>query len=162
MTEKLKLTGINPNNISETRIVRYVNIYSPINGFVSKVNVNIGKYVSASEILFQLVNPTDIHLALKVFEKDLSKLCIGQKVMAYTNNQPDKKYKCNVLLIGHDLSPDRNADVHCHFEIYDKSLVPGTYMNAEVQIKNLKTSVLPAEAVVQFEGKSYGFMQNRQ
>ena len=159
LTEKLKLTGINPNNISETRIVRYVNIYSPINGFVSKVNVNIGKYVSASEILFQLVDPTDIHLALKVFEKDLSKLYIGQNVMAYTNNQPDKKYKCSVLLIGHDLSPDRNADVHCHFAIYDKSLVPGTYMNAEVQIKNLKTSVLPTEAVVQFEGKSYGFMQ---
>lgn len=159
LTEKLKLTGINPNNISETRIVRYVHIYSPINGFVSKVNVNIGKYVSPSEILFELVNPTDIHLALKVFEKDLSKLYIGQKVIAYTNNQPDKKYKCSVLLIGPDLSPDRNADVHCHFEIYDKSLVPGTYMNAEVQIKSLKTNVLPEEAVVQFEGKSYVFKQ---
>ena len=39
-----------------------------INGFVSEVNVNIGKYVNPSDVLFELVNPDDIHLALTVFE----------------------------------------------------------------------------------------------
>jgi len=157
LAEKLQLVGINPVGISETHIVRSVNIYSPIDGFVSKVNINIGKYVSPTEVLFELVNPTDIHLALKVFEKDLEKLYIGQQVIAYTNNQTGKKHECKVLLIGHDLSADRNADVYCHFETYDKSLVPGTYMNAEIQVKNTKANVLPADAVVQFEGKSYVF-----
>jgi multidrug resistance efflux pump len=41
----------------------------PIDGYVTKVNVNIGKYISPTEIMFELVNPTDIHLALKIFEK---------------------------------------------------------------------------------------------
>jgi len=65
-------------------------VYSPINGFVSTVNVNIGKYVTASDVLFELVNPTDIHLALTVYEKDLNRLFIGQKLAAYSNNQPEK------------------------------------------------------------------------
>ncbi|MGN6566856.1 MAG: efflux RND transporter periplasmic adaptor subunit, partial [Flavipsychrobacter sp.] len=79
LAEKLKLAGINVDQLNETNISRSVNIHSPINGYVSKVDVNIGKYVSPTEVLFELVNPADIHLALKVFEKDLDKLFIGQK-----------------------------------------------------------------------------------
>lgn len=155
LTEKLKLAGININKISEISITRSINIYSPINGFVSKVNVNIGKYVSPTEVLFELVNPADIHLALKVFEKDLGKLFIGQKLTAFTNNQPDQKRACEILLIGKDLSMDGNTDVHCHFETYDKSLIPGTYMNAEIEVKNNKAFVLPSDAIVRFEAKQY-------
>lgn len=157
--EKLQLAGINPSKISETSITRSINIYSPINGFVSKVNVNIGKYVSPTEVLFELINPTDIHLALKIFEKDVDKLFIGQKLIAYTNNQPEKKHECEVLLIGKDLSADRNTDVHCHFEDYDKTLIPGTYMNAEIKVTNAKAYVLPSDAVVRFENKQYVFIQ---
>jgi cobalt-zinc-cadmium efflux system membrane fusion protein len=157
--EKLQLAGINPNKISETSITRSINIYSPINGFVSKVNVNIGKYVSPTEVLFELINPTDIHLALKIYEKDVNKLFIGQKLVAYTNNQPENKHECEVLLIGKDLSADRSTDVHCHFEDYDKTLIPGTYMNAEIKVTNSKAYVLPIDAVVRFENKQYVFIQ---
>ena len=155
LAQKLQLAGINVRSISESSIARSVNIYSPISGFVSKVNVNIGKYVSPTEVLFELVNPTDIHLALKVYEKDLDKLYIGQKVISYTNNNPEKKHEGEILLIGRDLSADRNTEVHCHFEDYDKSLVPGTYMNAEVQVKNAKAAAIPTDALVEFEGKQY-------
>lgn len=157
LAEKLKLAGINIDRISETNIFRSVNIHSPISGFVTKVNVNIGKYVSPTEVLFELVNPSDIHLAVKVYEKDLGKLFIGQKLVAYTNSQPDKKHLCEVLLIGKDLTAERNTDVHCHFETYDKSLVPGTYMNAEIELRNNKAYVLPADALVRFESKQFAF-----
>lgn len=157
LAEKLKLAGINIDLISETNIFRSVNIHSPISGFVTKVNVNIGKYVSPTEVLFELVNPSDIHLALKVYEKDLGKLFIGQKLVAYTNSQPEKKHLCEVLLIGKDLTAERNTEVHCHFETYDKSLVPGTYMNAEIELRNNKAYVLPADALVRFESKQFAF-----
>lgn len=158
--EKLKLVGINVDKLSENNISRSINIFSPIDGYVSKVNVNIGKYVSPTEVLFELINPSDIHLALKIFEKDIEKLYVGQPLVAYTNNQPNKKYDCEILLIGKDISGDRNTDVHCHFEDYDKTLIPGTYMNAEIAIKNAKAYVLPEEAIVLFEGKQYGFIKN--
>ncbi|HEY1019008.1 MAG TPA: efflux RND transporter periplasmic adaptor subunit [Sediminibacterium sp.] len=159
LSEKLRLININPQNVTESNISKSVNIYSPISGFVSRVNVNIGKYVNPSDILFELVNPDDIHLNLQVFEKDLPKLAIGQKLVAYTNNDPNRKHPCEISIISHDLSAERTADVHCHFEDYDKTLFPGTYMNAEIKLKSLQVPALPEEAIVAYEGGNYVFVQ---
>ena len=60
LAEKLKLAGINVEQLNETNISRSVNIYSPINGYVSQVNINVSKYVTPAEVLFELVNPDDI------------------------------------------------------------------------------------------------------
>ena len=147
LEEKLRLIGINPARVHENNISKSINIYSPIDGFVSKVNVNIGKYVTPSDVLFELVNPTDIHLNLKIFEKDLDKIFIGQKVITYTNNNPDKKYKGDIILISKDVAPDGTTEVHCHFDNYDKTLFPGMYMNAEIALKNNLQNVLPDEAI---------------
>lgn len=159
LAQKLRLININPNNITENNISRTVPLYSPIGGVVSKVNVNIGRFVNPSDILFEIIDPSDIHLNLKIFEKDLAKLSKGQKLMAYTNNQPDKKYPCEISLITVDLSEERTAEVHCHFENFDKSLVPGMYMNAEIEIKSHETQTIPEEAIVSFEGKDYVFVK---
>lgn len=159
LSEKLQLIGINPSSVTQNNISRSINVYSTINGFVTRVNVNIGKYVSPTEVLFEMVNPEDIHLNLKVFEKDVDKLFIGQKLTAFTNNNPAKKYPCEILLIGKDLSEERSTDVHCHFEQYDKTLIPGTYMNAEIEVKSNNSYVLPEDAIVRFENKQYAFIK---
>ena len=161
LSEKLKLININPEGLSETNLSKAVNIYSPIDGFVSKVNVNIGKYVNPADILFELVNTSDIHLNIRVFEKDLEKLSIGQKVMAY-NNQSEKKHPCEIILISQDLSSERTAEVHCHFLDYDKTLLPGMYMNAEIETKNNNVLTLPEDAIVSFEGKEYIFITEKE
>lgn len=157
--EKLKLINVNPNTLTEKNISKSVNIYAPINCFVSKVNVNIGKYVNPSDVLFELINPEDIHLNLKVFEKDITKLAIGQKLLAYTNNQPNDKHKCEIILISRDLSVDAHAaEVHCHFDDYDRMLLPGMYMNAEIKVKSKNASTVPEDAIVTYEGKQYVFV----
>jgi cobalt-zinc-cadmium efflux system membrane fusion protein len=158
LSEKLRLINLNPESLTESNLSRSINVYSSIDGFVSKVNVNIGKYVNPSDVLFELINPEDIHLNLKVFEKDLEKLFIGQKLLTFNNNQPDKKYPCTIILISQDLSADRSADVHCHFEDYDKTLFPGMYMNAEVQLKLSNVFAINEDAIVSFEGKDYIFI----
>ena len=156
--EKLKFAGINPNNVSAKNISKSINIYSPINGYVSKVNVNIGKYVNPSDILFEIVNPTDIHLVLNVFEKDVNKLAIGQSVLAYTNTNPEKKYASKIILIGKDFSEDRSSLIHCRFTDYDKSLLPGMYMNAQIEVKSQSSNTLPSDAIVSYENKKYVFV----
>ncbi len=164
LAEKLRLININPDNLNESNLSRSINVHSSIDGFVSKVNVNIGKYVNPSDVLFELINPEDIHLNLAVFEKDLDKLSIGQKLLAFNNNQPNKKHPCEIILISQDLSADRSADVHCHFEDYDKTLLPGMYMNAEVEIKLQNALSVNEDAIVSHEGKDYVFLEkgNRQ
>ena len=159
LTEKLKLAGININKLSENHILRSINIYSPINGFVTKVNVNIGKYVSPTEVLFELVNPDDIHLALTVYERDLNKINIGQNLIAFTNNMPGKKYACKIILIGKNISNEGSAEVHSHFEQYDKILIPGTYMNAEIAVQQNNAYVLPDDAVVRYDSKHYVYIK---
>lgn len=159
LAEKLRLIGINPQSLNENNISRNIRITSPITGFVSKVNVNIGKYLNPADVLFELIDPRDIHLNLNVYEKDLEKLSIGQKLTAFTNNQTDQKYPCQILLISRNLSAERSGEVHCHFDKYDEKLLPGMYMNAEIDVQNNFTQALPEEAIVAFGEKSYVFIK---
>jgi cobalt-zinc-cadmium efflux system membrane fusion protein len=159
LSEKLKLIGVNPDNLNENTISKSINITSPIDGFVSQVKMNIGKYATPTDVLFELVNPSDIHLTLTIFEKDLNKISIGQKIFAYNNTQPDKKYICEIILIGKDVTSERTIQVQSHFEQYDKSLIPGMYMNAEVEVCTNNAFVIPNDGLVRFEGKQYVFTQ---
>lgn len=157
MAEKLRALGINPNNLTAQNIKRSIAVSSPVSGYVSSVNVKMGQYVSPTEMLFDIVNTEDIHLALKVFEKDLNKISLNQKVFAYTNQNPNKKYEANIILIGKDFQQDKSVIVHCHFLNYDKNLIPGTYMNAEVETNSQTGNNVPDDAVVTWEGKQYIF-----
>lgn len=160
LQEKLKLIHIDPMKLNENSISRSIYISAPIDGFVSSVNVNIGKYVNPTDILFELVNPDDIHLNLTVYEKDVNKLFIGQKLKAFTNNMPEKKHECEILLIGQNISNERSIEVHCHFKSYDKSLIPGMYMNAEIDVLNQEAMAIQDEAIMNFEGKQVVFVSD--
>jgi cobalt-zinc-cadmium efflux system membrane fusion protein len=148
--EKLRLIGINPSRLDESSISRSVPVYSPINGFVSKVNVNIGKYVNPSDVLFELINPDDIHAALTVFEKDLGKIKPKQKVMVTFVDDPATGYECEVLLVTKNVDDNRSALVHCHFEKQPKQLLPGMFLNASIRINEVQVTAVPEEAVVRY------------
>ena len=159
LAEKLKLIHINPATLTADKISKNVSVYSTISGFVSKVNANIGKYVTPSDVMFELIDPEDIHLGLQVYEKDVIKLAIGQKIIAYSNAEPDKKYEARIILISKDINTDGLTTVHCHFTKYDKDLLPGMYKNAEVELTSGKVNTLPEASIVNFEGKNYVFIQ---
>lgn len=159
LAQKLELIGINPLLLKAGNISSSVAIRSPITGYVSKMTINVGKYTSPTDQLFELVDPRDFHLALSVFEKDLNSLAIGQEVVAYTNNEPDKKLKARIKLINKNLNADRMAEVHCHFEKHTSSLAPGMFVNGDVSITNQKTLTVPEEAIVRWENKFYVFKE---
>lgn len=155
--EKLLLIGITPAALNEQNISRTVALRSPINGYVSKVNVNIGKYVNPTDVLFELINPDDIHAALTVFEKDISKIRKGQRVDISFVDDPSTTYKGEVLIFSHNLDDDRSGIVHCHFETRPRNLMPGMFLTAKVKLDNSPALTVPDEAVVRYEGKHYVF-----
>ena len=159
LSEKLKLIEVNPDKLNENNISKSINILSPIDGFVSQVKMNIGKYATPTDVLFELVNPSDIHLTLTIFEKDLYKISIGQKIFAYNNTNPNNKYTCEIILIGKDVTPERTIQVQSHFEQYDKSLIPGMYMNAEIEVSTNNAYIISNDGIVRFEGRQYVFTQ---
>lgn len=159
LIEKLKLIHVNPASLTENNISKSIAIISPINGYVSKVNMNIGTYVNPTDIIFELINPSDYHLVLKVFEKDMNKISIGQQIIAYNNFNPEKKYFGNILLINKDITSDGASSILCNFQTKDKSLMHGMYMNADLETTAKPAYIISEDAVVTFESKNYLFVK---
>lgn len=155
--QKLAALGINPASLTANNIRRSFAVISPISGYISAVNVSIGQFVSPMEKMFEIVNTSNIQLALKVFEKDLNKISGGQKVFAYTNQNPSKKYEARIFLIGKDFSVDRSVLLYCNFVDRDATLLPGTFMNAEIETDSDNGFVIPEDAVVTWEEKQFIF-----
>ncbi|GIV27496.1 MAG: hemolysin D [Bacteroidia bacterium] len=161
LEERLQLLYINPSTLNSGNITRSIKIPAPFKGYVTKVNFSTGKYIPPSEVLFELVNPNDIHLNIKVLEKDLEYLKIGQKLATYTNTNPEKKYNCEIILINKVVNPDGTIDVHCHFENYDENLIPGTYMQADLLVNKDSIYALPKNALIFSDNKYYVFVQKK-
>lgn len=161
LEQKLKLIGINPSSLTADNISRTIQVLSPINGFVSSVYVNVGKYINSNDVMFELMNPDDIHLILTVYEKDIHWLELGQKVWAYSNSNPSQKYECEIILISQSIGSREAAEVNCHFVLHNQRLLPGTFMNADVQVNNMHVHALPDEAIVRFENKNYIFVETQ-
>jgi cobalt-zinc-cadmium efflux system membrane fusion protein len=159
LSEKLKLIGIDPVSLNETTISGQLPIRSTINGYVSKVNVNIGKYVQPTETMFELIDPDDIHAALTVFEKDLPYIKIGNTVNIQFSGQGDKTYPAKVILVNRDIDDNRTATVHCHFAVHPSQLYPGMFIQAEVAVSDRDADVLPDEAIVRLGNKQYVFVK---
>ena len=154
---QLRSYGINRGSVSSGNIRKSVSVVAPISGYISRVNASIGQYVSSADVLYEIVNNGQTHLVLKVFEKDLNKISAGQKVYAFTNQNPEKKYAATVKLIGKDFAPDRSVFIHCDLIDKDETLIPGTFMNAEIEVNAEEGFVIPDDAIVTWEGKQYVF-----
>ena len=154
---KLKMLDINLSSLDEGEISNTINVYSPISGYVTEVNVNIGKFVNPSDVLFEIVNTEHLHAELTIFEKDIPKIKIGQKVR-FTLANENKERIAEVYLIGRKISADRTIRLHCHIETIDNQLLPGMYLKAVVETGGIQVSALPNEAINDYQGKKYIFI----
>lgn len=157
LEQKLNLLGINAKTLNVNTISKTIKVISPITGLVSKVNVNIGKYVNPTDMLFELIDKKDIVLTLNAFEKDVTSLSVGQDVTVYPNASDAKKYGAKIAFINQSLNGDRAAEIICKVNSYSPALLPGLFVNAEVEIENQKALTVPEDAVVRWEGKFYVF-----
>lgn len=160
LEEKLKLIQINPGTLTANSISKSVNIYAPISGIITKVDVNIGKYVSATDILFQIMDNQSMYAKLNVFEKDAANLSIGQKIKVFTNSQPDVFYETNIEFVNKSYSDESAIEVYAKIFNTTKKLIPGNYINALIQIDNNNAFILNNDAIVDYEGKKFVFIQN--
>jgi cobalt-zinc-cadmium efflux system membrane fusion protein len=155
---KLGMINISPKSLRYDNIRSTINIYSPLDAFVTVVNVNIGQYVNTAEAIFKLVNLEHLHAELQVFERDIHLIKIGQKITFQTANENNIRTG-SVYLIGKEISNDRTVRVHCHLDKEDETLLPGMYITADVETGTREADVLPVSAVMSFEGADYVFLQ---
>jgi cobalt-zinc-cadmium efflux system membrane fusion protein len=159
LSEKLKLINIDASSLKTEGITSIIKVYAPISGYVSKVNISKGKYASPTDILLELVDPTDIHAALTVYEKDLVNLKEGMKGEVVLSTSADKKYPVSIMATSKNLDDDRSALVHCHFKELPKNVYPGMFLTADFAVVVKNAVVVPSSAVQRYQGEDFIFLK---
>ena len=153
---RLAIINIDPEKIRNGTIQKTIKLYSPISGYVTEMNVNLGQYVQATTNMIKIVDYQHLHVELFVFEQDLPRLKIGQMVTYNLINETTRR-TATIHLIGRQIMEDRTVRIHCHLDKEDPDLFPGMYVKASIETGSHEVSVLPDEAIVNFEGTSYVF-----
>jgi membrane fusion protein, heavy metal efflux system len=157
LEQKLILIGISPSTLTEDNISSTVSLVSPISGFLKSVNVNIGKYVSPADALFEVVNSSRLFLELSVFEKDAGRITKGQKITFFINNETEE-HDAEISQIGKSVNEDKTLTVYGTVSSSCVNIMPGMYVNALIEESKDQVPVLPSEAVVSFDDKDYIFV----
>jgi len=157
LEQKLALIGINPTNLTDDNITRSVAVVSPISGYVKTVNVNMGKFVSPSDVLFEIVNGDNLFLELTLFEKDADKVSPGQKIRFFINNETEQ-HDAIIYQTGKSINADKTYKVYATVTGKCKNVYPGMYVNASIEATSSQVSAVPSESIVSFDDKDYIFI----
>jgi cobalt-zinc-cadmium efflux system membrane fusion protein len=152
---KLVALHMNPNSTGSL-----VPIVSPISGYVGKINITKGAFAETGITLFEVVDNSQMHLDLNVYEKDLGTISIGQEVDFVLTNQSNKSIKGQIFGINKSFSNEsKTVAVHAKIQSSDaKDLISGMYVSANININNSTVPSLPKEAVVRNGDKYYVFI----
>lgn len=160
LEKQLQQISISPQQVSVGNIVTQIPIKAPIGGSINKINISIGSYVDIQTSLMSISDNTQMHCDVKVFEKDINLVKIGQEVDLTLTNQSEKSIKGIIYAINKSFDSDTKA-ILVHVNIKDKKelqLIPGMYVTGLINIGKQKTDAVPNEAIISNEGKKYIFV----
>ena len=157
LEKRLQMLHIDPKAVEQGNIVSSVNIYAPISGNITRININTGTYVSPSDVILEITNTDHIHLELNIFEKDISKIRKGQPIEFTIPEISDSTFQARVYLVGNAVDLEtRTVKVHAHPEnLSQTGLSAGMFVEARILTKNKPYRVLPEEAVINTENRDY-------
>lgn len=157
LRQKLKMLNISPENVEKGILTSETTIFAPIDGSITKVNVNKGMYVSPADEIMEIVNTDHIHLELSVFEKDIMKIKKGQKIRFKISEASGEYYGAEVYLVGTSIDADsRTVKVHGHLnDDENHNFAVGMFVEASIIISNENIGALPNESVVVQDNNQY-------
>lgn len=156
---KLQMLDIDIIAIESGEFISAIPVKSLISGFVQVVEINIGMYVQPEQHLFEIVDNAEIHIDLKVYEKDMGKIKNGQKVIFSLTSNPDSVFEGTIFALGKSFENESKAMV-VHAEITNKrgNLLPGMYVDARIVTTEERVRALPRGAIVSDGGMNYIFV----
>ncbi|QNK76608.1 efflux RND transporter periplasmic adaptor subunit [Winogradskyella sp. PAMC22761] len=156
LRKKLQMMNISPKRVEQGQISSTINLYAPISGTVSKVNISNGTYVSPSDVILELVNTDHIHLELAVFEKDIMNVKKGQQIRFKIPEASKDTFDAEIHLVGTTIDAEtRRVQVHGHVENEDSNFIVGMFVEAEIITESTKKLSLPKEAIIPLEDGNY-------
>ena len=159
LKSKLQLLGINISKVAEGQIYTAIPITSPISGFVDEVMVSLGDYVAPQTKMFAVSDNSEIHVDLKVYEKDVSLVKVGQVVYFTVAAKPGQILKGKIHAIGKTFETDPKAlHVHADIQNNNRELLPGMYVEGRIVQGEKMVKAVPEGAIVKNGERSFIFI----
>ena len=161
--EKARLASLDRQlsvlNLSKSSATSVMSLTSPLSGYVTEVNVKLASNAEVGKPLFTIVDNSKLHVDLLVYEKDLQKVKEGQNIRFVLTNQDNTEIIGKVFNVSKSFENDTKS-VAVHAEILNptKSLIPGMYVNALIDVGTRQVEALPTDAVIRAEGREYIFV----
>lgn len=154
---KQQLAVLNLNAGNNTSSI--MPIVAPISGFITEINIKIGSNAEVGKPLLSIVDNSQLHVDLLVYEKDLQKVKPGQNIRFVLTNQDNTEINGKVFNVGKAFENETKS-VAVHADIANKSqtLIPGMYVNALIDVGTRNVQALPVDAVVKADGREFIFI----
>ncbi len=154
LEQKLKLLGVNAQQLEAENISSSIEIKAPIDGVISKVNTQLGSYVSPQAVMLEIIDGSHLHLELEVYEKDINQLKVGQTIKFSVSDVNAEELEGEVHLIGNTVDAEkRTVKVHGHLpDSVSGRLQVGMFVKAYIKVKEERMYTYPEGTVVKNEG----------
>lgn len=162
LKKELDLMNIDPKTLSGDNIRSMISVRSPLSGYATAVNIGKGMFLNPSDIAVTVTNTDDLHIELKIFEKDLPAVKIGQPINIRLQNNTDNVYKGEVHLVNRAID-ERERTVMIHGDLLNredvKLFAPGMYIEGEILTTTSQHPALPSDAVVNIDNDFFALVK---
>mgnify|MGYP003389953130 CR=1 FL=1 len=127
-------------------------ILSPISGYVSERNADVGEFISPNTPnakLATIVRTSTLRMRIDISEQNVGKVATGQGVSIQVTAYPDRKFAGTVVRIAPSLNPiTRVLNVEAEVQNVDGLLKPGQFATVRItQSKPEPAVMIPVTAV---------------
>lgn len=131
---QLRLLGVNPEALLSAGICPYLEVKAPVGGYISNVQVNLGKYLDVGEPLCDLIDKSQTMVRLTAYEKDLAGMKVGSRVQFRVNGLGKTTFHATLVSIGQQVD-DSNRSIELYAKVLDANPLfrPGMYVSARME-----------------------------
>lgn len=152
---KRQLSGMGASQTYSSNIA----VKAPIEGTISKINAQIGSNVDLNTPIAEIVNNSQLHLDLFIYERDLPKIKINQIIHFTITNNPEKEYDATVFSIGNAFETGtKTVPVHATIKGDKTGLIDGMNITGLISLDVSTFPAVPTTAIITDAGKDYIFM----
>lgn len=131
---RLKTLGVNPASVKLNGIQPYLLVKAPINGFVTNLNVNLGKYLDTGEPICDVINKSQPLIQLTVYERELNLMRVGRPVEFRVNGMGKKTFNAQIVSIDQSVdAKDYSIKVYAKVMASNSNFRPGMYIRAKLK-----------------------------
>lgn len=163
LQKQLTTMGISTASVSRGNIITTIAVKAPISGTVSTVSAQIGSNVDPSTPIAEIVNNSQLHLDLYVYEKDLPKLHANQIIHFTLTNNAGKEYDAQIYSIGTAFANEsKTIPIHAIVKGDKTGLIEGMSITAVISIGEVALPAVPNDAIISYQGQDYIFVVSNQ